>query len=632
MHVSSRELLQDLRATAQELLVMTTLPLDAVSKRPDWVLSNSSDTRNGCFSAIYIAYSANAGLLFPPMTNLTRLECVHKPGNLNEWLSLPSRCPATNRMATMFLCWVLYFNKGLTHIRFDGVDLTAHKPVRVLAQTLSGLAHLKSLELSTLMTPLDQTRDLVGEYLLFHCNHTLETFHLKAEIDVTSRTFPVVVTPWYDHTLTEEYHQEHAPPNWMKSSFSPAASEIGGVGIPRMPMPFLKSLRMPDKTEMGYTDELCPVLENCPALESLVLPTVGQRPLDIDRLLSIIKEQPLRLKRLTVDYPKKYDEFHETPGSVIEILEPHTLESLSISFFKEGPYTCLTSKLFRHSETLCDLIFDAVECLYSTTILNFLGSCRALKKLVVRRGRSNCSGNGSSDDVGSEEDLSALQNISIAVTHAITKPWVCLGISHLEIPVMLDWLAYTVPMEQEKDKSWKWIHDWHHTQGNTYWIALKTFYQKIGALRQLEVLDLKACVVYPGNSASGATWSDVTLPGMLLMPYQQPPKVPSSSSFLSITSPPPPPGFLDLLGGLTKLRELRGSVRVDLPGMVSAMRLDSYRWIATHWPALKVAEFLQPGYQSAFVYTLPPHLTWLYTERPFLKLAADKKLDKSPSK
>lgn len=85
---------------------------------------------------------------------------------------------------------------------------------------------------------------------------------------------------------------------------------------------------------------------------------------------------------------------------------------------------------------------------------------------------------------------------------------------------MLDSIAYTTPMEQEEagSQGWSWVHDWRHTQGNTYWTALRTFYQQIGALRQLEVLDLKAYVVYPGSSASGATWSDVTLPGMLLMP------------------------------------------------------------------------------------------------------------------
>lgn len=108
----------------------------------------------------------------------------------------------------------------------------------------------------------------------------------------------------------------------------------------------------------------------------------------------------------------------------------------------------------------------------------------------------------------------------------------------------------------------------------------------------MKILDLKAYLVYLNSAASGATCSDITLSVITT-------KEPEYHS----------PGFLDLLSGLINLRELRRSVRVDLPVMRLAMRLDSYRWVARHWPMLKVTEFLQPEYQSEFVYTLPPHIT-----------------------
>lgn len=612
MDVSSRETLQDMMATAQEMLAKTPLhDGTTVSKRPRWLLSSSVSSPFGCASAVPVVYTANAGLLFPPLTNLTRLECALKVEWFTNWRSLPSRYPISKSMVNMFLYWVLYFNKALTHVKIDRIDLTTLKPVRVLAETLSGLAHLRSLELSTEMTEQDQTKNPVGEYLLFHCSHTLEVFHLKAEVGAASKALPVVVTPWYDHTVTEEYFLKYTP-DWMKSSYTP---EEGGVEIPRRLMPHLRSLRMPDMPETGYTDEFCPVLENCPALEALVLPTVGLRPFSLNKMLCIIKDQRLPLKRITVAYPRKHDKLHETPGSVIDILHEHTLEALNISFFKEGPYTSLTSKLFRHSETLCDLTFDAVESLYSTTILDFLCSCHALKKLVVRSG-------GDIND-NKLDDIQCLQDISLAITHAIAKPWVCLRLSHLEIPVMLDWFAYTPPSPANPS----WFHDWRNTQGDSNWEALRKFYHQIGRLHQLEILDLKACLVYPNSVASGATWSDITLPGMLLMPFTPKPSLLPPPRNQNIT-----PGFLDVLSGLTKLRELRGSVRVDLPEMRLAMRLDSYRWMARHWPKLKIAEFLQPGYQCAFVYTLPEHITWLFAERPSLKLAADKKPDKAAPK
>ncbi|KAK5808492.1 hypothetical protein F5H01DRAFT_352200 [Linnemannia elongata] len=609
MDVSSKETLQDMMATAQEMLAKTTLhDGTTVSKRPGWFLSRSISSPFECVSTVPAVYTANAGLLFPPLTNLTRLECALKVECITSWRSSPSRCPIPPLMTNMFLCWMLYFNKGLTHVKIDGIDLTTQKPVRVLAQTLSGLTHLRSLELSTEMTASNQTKNLVGEYLLFHCSYTLEVFHLKAEVGIASTVLPVVVTPWYDHTQTDEYFLNYAPPDWMASSYVPGESEDGWVRIPRRPMPLLRSLQLPDKPEVGYTDEFCPVLENCPALEALVLPTVGQRPFNLNKLLCIIKDQRLRLKRITVDYPRKHDELHDIPGSVIDILDEHTLEALDISFFKEGPYTCLTSKLLRHSESLCDLTFDAVKSLYSTTILDLLCNCRALKKLVVR--------SGGDISVDNSDDIQCLQDISLAITHAVAKPWVCLHLSHLEIPVMLDWVAFTPTSGR--------FHDWRHTQGDSNWETLRKFYRQIGRLHQLEILDLKACSVYPSSAASGATSSDITLPGMLLLPFTPKPSLLHPPKNQNIT-----PGFLDLLSGLTRLRELRGSVRVDVPVMRLTMRLDTYRWMARHWPLLKVAEFLTPGYQSAFVYTLPPHITWLFTERPSLTLAADKKPNKA---
>lgn len=613
MDESSRETLQDMTTTAQELLAKTTLHEGTtLSKRPGWLLPSSISSPFGCLSSVPAVYTANAGLLFPPLTNLTRVEFALKAENITSWGSRPSRYPIIKPTINMFVCWILYFNKGLTHVKIDGVDLTKQKPVRVLAQTLSGLAHLRSLELSTEMTAQEQTKNLVGEYLLFHCSHTLEVFHLKAEVGGTSRVLPVAVTPWYDHTTTEEYFLKHGPLNWMDSLYLP---EEGGVEIPRRPMPLLRSLRMPDMPEMGYTDEFCPVLENCPALEALVLPTIGQRPFNLNKLLNTIKDQCMQLKRITVDYPTKHDPFHETPGSVIDILNQHTLEAFNISYFKEGPYTCLTSKLFRHSETLCDLTFDAVKSLYSTTILDVLCTCRALKKFVVR--------SGGDTNESHLDDIQFLQDISLAITHAIAKPWVCLGLMHLEIPVMLDWLAYTPPSSASSD----WFHDWRHTQGGSNWETLRKFYHQIGRLHQMEILDLKACLVYLNSAPSGVTWSHITLPGMLLMPFTPKPSLLPPSRNQNIT-----PGFLNLLSGLTKLRELRGSVRLDLPVMMSTMRLDSYRWMARHWPMLKKADFLQPGYQSEFVYTLPPHITWLFAERPFLRVAADKKPEEQPNK
>ncbi|KAK3846453.1 MAG: hypothetical protein J3R72DRAFT_433852 [Linnemannia gamsii] len=595
MSESSTEYMQELTTVARDLIATAMPPGQKLPTRPHWVFT-STIGKPYVGIAAPILYTANAGLFFPPMTNLTRLECSFIGIQPQDWWSRPCQYPLSDLTVTATLCWMLYFNKGLEHIKVDGINLAKTKAVKTLAWTLSGLANLKTLDLES----QEETSDHVGEFLLFHCSQTLESFYHKADMMSTRTNHQVVITPWYDYTQTEEYFLKDSPQDWVGARYDVT------IEIPRKPMPLLKRLRMPDRPRSGFTDELCSVLEHCPALESWHLPRVEHRSHIFDKALNIVKDHRMPLKKLTGDYPKEHEEIHMTPGRILDILEQHTLESFSISFFSES--TGLTSKLFQHSATLRDITFDQVKFILSTTIRDILTNCRALEKLVVRM-----------DNVHLDA-IEELQSVSLTITHAILKPWVCLGLKHLEIPVELD--CFPECSDFTETDSAGWYHDWHQTQDNKAWEALGKFYAQIGALHQLEVLDLKACVVHRGASFPfGTSCYDVSLPGMLLMPAP-PPR----------TSPPsaiekkryPVPGFLHLLSGLTNLRELRGSVRMDLPGMVSTMRLDSYRWIGRHWPKLKVAEFLLPGYQTEFVYHLPPHITWLFTERPFLRLSAYK--------
>ncbi|KAF9135546.1 hypothetical protein BGW39_002294 [Mortierella sp. 14UC] len=302
------------------------------------------------------------------MTNLTRFECSFSGIQPHQWWSRPCRFPVSKQVKNSSLCWVLYVNKGLEHINVVGIEMTETKPVRHLVWILSGLAHLKSLEL----TSQDQTNDHVGEFLFFHSSQTLV---------------------------------KHDPPG------------CGVALIPRIPMPLLKNVRMPDKPMLGYTDELCPVLENCPALESWHLPTVGRRPFGIGEIRAIIKDLQLPLKKTHSRLPEtarravQDSQQYKIPGSIIAILAPYTLKSFSISSFEEDLKSPLTSKLFRHLATLCVITFDAVEVLFSSTIRDILTRCHALEKLVVRRGSNHNDPN----------DIALLEDISLTTYDAIAK-------------------------------------------------------------------------------------------------------------------------------------------------------------------------------------------------------------------
>ncbi|KAF9130532.1 hypothetical protein BGX30_013463, partial [Mortierella sp. GBA39] len=53
------------------------------------------------------------------------------------------------------------------------------------------------------------------------------------------------------------------------------------------------------------------------------------------------------------------------------------------------------------------------------------------------------------------------------------------------------------------------------------------------------------------------------------------------------------PGFLNLLDGLTKLIELRGSFNAITDETKVTMGWAEVRWMASYWPTLKVAEFFR---------------------------------------
>ncbi|KAG0220124.1 hypothetical protein BGX33_008481 [Mortierella sp. NVP41] len=53
------------------------------------------------------------------------------------------------------------------------------------------------------------------------------------------------------------------------------------------------------------------------------------------------------------------------------------------------------------------------------------------------------------------------------------------------------------------------------------------------------------------------------------------------------------PGYLERLGRLTNLEELRGSVYADTDETAVTVGWLEDQWIALHWPRLEVAEFFR---------------------------------------
>ncbi|KAK3822173.1 MAG: hypothetical protein JOS17DRAFT_819363 [Linnemannia elongata] len=111
---------------------------------------------------------------------------------------------------------------------------------------------------------------------------------------------------------------------------------------------------------------------------------------------------------------------------------------------------------------------------------------------------------------------------------------------------------------------------------------LARHYQQIGALKDLRVLDLRACVAtHPLPRVSSRKWNlgRDCFPALLNLENTDTGR----------------PGYLSLLGGLTHLEELRGSVCLTTPEYKVTVGLSEARWMNENWSNLRVAWFFLKG-------------------------------------
>ncbi|OAQ25513.1 hypothetical protein K457DRAFT_22976, partial [Linnemannia elongata AG-77] len=106
--------------------------------------------------------------------------------------------------------------------------------------------------------------------------------------------------------------------------------------------------------------------------------------------------------------------------------------------------------------------------------------------------------------------------------------------------------------------------------------SLEVLYRQIGALTELERLTLKAFF----NDPAGARPPDIkftrnSFPGMLNLKNEETGR----------------PGYLQLLGGLTKLKKLSGSVSATIEETKATIGMDEVKWMDKHWPELENADF-----------------------------------------
>lgn len=481
-----------------------------------------------------------ASLSFPPLTNLTRLYCSLS-------VNLPCGPSWSADQLSLQLCWFVSLNPGLQELSVDGLRLGDDLVLRVVARTISRLHRLKRLTLAPAYKA--HVEHCVAEVLLFHCPKSIESFTLDSEI-VSGPTLPGL--------MPNDKDQDEGP-----------------VVVRMTPLLNLKELRLPEHYAGYRAQDLCKVMEQCPAVESWVVPCVANEEAG-QEVSDVLQRHCPKIRELTIRAPGK-EQHGPTVISIMEKLPSQQLEVFCFKSYREFLPDRMMMALQRHSESLQEIRFDNCCTIGRQTILKILTGCKVLEVFVV-------------------DGLAHFPSrVDLSLEDAVEFKWVTSRLRHLQLVMTFgDFEGGSV----DPEGSFSWSENDLHR-----WSLVEKFALQIGSLRDLEVLDIRALNVATGSAVS--RYHQVPVPGLLTL----------GDKFKSRF------GFLAQLKGLQKLRELGGSFCVSAMAPVTGtMGAREVAWLSENWPALRAVEFLPHSHDLSNV-CVPECLQELQRNRPALRLS-----------
>lgn len=283
------------------------------------------------------------------------------------------------------------------------------------------------------------------------------------------------------------------------------------------------------------------ILKFLPALETTDVPAVDNSQRDVTLYMA---ECCPRLKSLR-QTGLSFDRQGTMILQLLEAKEADTIESILTFQIQERPSKRNYLGLQHHFLSLKSIIFDACTRVNQVTVNAILFECPDLEVFRI------------TSYVHSDFEHSL---------HAIfKKPWASNKSKELRLVLTLNELA-KLPFDYmpEEDMTPDGVK------------RLTKFYHQLGSLRELRILDLKVDFDKGGmyDEDELTDYFHYSLPGFLTLEDRR--------RFRK--------GWLELMGGLTRLEELRGSFNIEamLEGF-EFERSEAY-WIATNWPNLKVIE------------------------------------------
>ncbi|KAG0209811.1 hypothetical protein BGX33_005326 [Mortierella sp. NVP41] len=257
-------------------------------------------------------------------------------------------------------------------------------------------------------------------------------------------------------------------PNLLKiEELDKADEEEVQRDVPREPFRYPRTLNL--ESDHAYdADDICPFLERCAGLTSLVVPSARTTE-DRIRIATCIATYCPKLKRVfRWSRSKEATATESTFSAIVDTVPINSLATFEIvQHDNDDLKLCLAIPL--HYESLTWIKFSNCRRLDSSVILGILRECSSMQHFEV---------NG---------DDRFLWDVSITLEDAVEKPWASRELQVLELAIDLGENMNEFYIGQRPETLSIWIQ-------RERLATLEEFYVQIGALHQLTSLCLKVAV------------------------------------------------------------------------------------------------------------------------------------------
>ncbi|KAG0296973.1 hypothetical protein BGZ96_008009 [Linnemannia gamsii] len=496
-----------------------------------------------CFNSTVSSSSLSHIIPVPPMSNLERLETTLTPASNVSTCSYYLETGNNPQTTLLQYCRLLDLSPHLTYLKVGWISISTTYGLRILATSLSTLLCLETLILDNVIAN-DDAWSCIGRTLFNSCSSSLRTFASRMGRPFTQSRFRNAFTDNWSDVQQELQELEGAPPATRKAIQDLTMWAIGDNRASR--------------------NELSAMLQRCPNLIRLAIPGTQFIPEYITLVQLLVSHCPKVTSVAFLDYRNRCGNHHSlTPLLFMQSMPAHRIEEFKWTHFFE----CLTrgrARIFRrHSEVLRKIVIEGGTQVQSSAIRSILTHCPVLENLQIKT------------------DIKDIYSSTILLSYALTEPWVCTKLQVLDLAIVIPKMPVLKPgqgpiYERPMYRSFTNEEAAPYDEAAQY-EEYKKLYQQIGLLTSLTHLALRA-VLDDSISYRDRRHYDFTLPFPGMMN-------------LCLDNHCQRPGYLDLLGGLTRLEELRGSVYTNNEETQMTMGWKEARWMAQHWPELRVAAF-----------------------------------------